>query len=127
MTCRHPRKKTAAGPMGGLGPTAVGSAETENPLGCVATRCAACKENSSRRSAEEAERISRLGPDAHFEMQVRAGCLARPSDTGDLVAARDPFAFRNEVLRVVGVDRHQIPVVGEQDELPVAPPLAGEE
>ena len=60
-------------------------------------------------------------------MQMRTGGVAGAPDAGDLLAARHLFALRDQVPRVVRVDRHQIPVVGEQDQLSITPSLAGEE
>jgi hypothetical protein len=47
-----------------LGPTAAGSAETENPSRVLATHRGGCKYNS----AEETERVARLRGDANLEM-----------------------------------------------------------
>src|SRR5229473_5096109 len=126
-SCHPVRKKTAAGPMGGVGTDGREPGLRLSSRDFLTATQTAGKKFIDSLSAQEPERIARMRSEAHFEMQVRPGGVARAAHARDGIAARDAPAGGDEVLRVVRVDGDQIALVRQEHEISVTPLLPRED
>src|SRR5207248_10951014 len=85
------------------------------------------RRRQAKASAQKAQRVPGLGADADLEMEVWPGAVPRLSDASDLFPPRHFVALRDQVLRIVRVDGHDVAVVGQQHEVPVSALLSREE
>ena len=75
---------------------------------------------------EELARVLRRAPEAHLEMQVRAGGAAGGADFADLLATLHQIALAHHDLRGMGVARHEVVAVIDVDHVAVLGMKAGE-